>query len=571
MAHDIVIRSGTIVDGALNEAYTGDLAISGDTITDMGSVSGKGTREINADGALVTPGFIDLHTHMDAQIGWDAQLTPASWHGITSVLMGNCGVTFAPVRSKDRDLLAGMMESVEDIPRQAIMDGLPWNWNSFGEYLDAIEALDPALNVAALAGHAATRFYVMGERAVEEKATPEEVKQIALLAGQSVREGAVGFSINRLKAHRLPDGRCIPGTLAPVEELVAIAKEVGEAGGILQSVIEMHPVAKEMDIIRRQLEAAGTHMLFSAPWLAGEDGRNAYQPAVDAMRAAGLEITGTTQPRSAGFLSGLSTDILYGRRFKGEAWRLLRNTAVPERLRMIKDNAFRRRLIEEAKQMQIADNIGQTLSSSRYALPGKKTFWIGTGERPVYTQPDNQSLIDLASSAGEHPVETWLRLQIESDGLGLFHVRFVNEDLSVLPDYLNCDWIVPGVGDAGAHVSLVMDAGWTSFFLSHWHRDMGVFSIEEAIHMLTAKQNRVLRMPDRGTLAVGNKADINVLDISRVEERQPRRVYDFPGGAPRLIQRGVGYLNTFVNGKIVLENDELNGNSGGRIIRNQST
>ena len=571
MAHDIVIRSGTIVDGALNEAYTGDLAISGDTITDMGSVSGKGTREINADGALVTPGFIDLHTHMDAQIGWDAQLTPASWHGITSVLMGNCGVTFAPVRSKDRDLLAGMMESVEDIPRQAIMDGLPWNWNSFGEYLDAIEALDPALNVAALAGHAATRFYVMGERAVEEKATPEEVKQIAQLAGQSVREGAVGFSINRLKAHRLPDGRCIPGTLAPVEELVAIAKEVGEAGGILQSVIEMHPVAKEMDIIRRQLEAAGTHMLFSAPWLAGEDGRNAYQPAVDAMRAAGLEITGTTQPRSAGFLSGLSTDILYGRRFKGEAWRLLRSTPVPERLRMIKDDAFRQRLIQEAKQMQIADNIGQTLSSSRYALPGKKTFWIGTEERPVYTQPDDQSLIDLASSAGEHPAETWLRLQIESDGLGLFHVRFVNEDLSVLPDYLNCDWIVPGVGDAGAHVSLVMDAGWTSFFLSHWHRDMGVFSIEEAIHMLTAKQNRVLRMPDRGTLAVGNKADINVLDISRVEERQPRRVYDFPGGAPRLIQRGVGYLNTFVNGKIVLENDELNGNSGGRIIRNQST
>ena len=569
MAHDIVIRGGTIVDGALNQSYTGDLAITGDTITDLGVVTGQTKHEINADGALVTPGFIDLHTHMDAQIGWDAQLTPASWHGITSVLMGNCGVTFAPVRSADKSLLAGMMESVEDIPQQAILEGLPWNWNSFGEYLDAIETLNPALNVAALAGHAATRFYVMGERAVEEEASPEELKQIARLAGQSVKEGAVGFSINRLKAHRLPDGRCIPGTLAPVEELVSIAKEVGKAGGILQSVIEMHPVEKEMDIIRQQLEAAGTHMLFSAPWLGGENGINAYQPAIDAMRADGLEITGTTQPRSAGFLSGLSTDILFGRRFKGEAWRQLRNTDVPARLGMIQDTAFRQRLIQEGKQVQMADHIGQTLASSRYALPGRKTFWIGTADRPIYTQPDEQCLAELAAAEGEHPVETWLRLQLQSDGLGLFHVRFVNEDLSVLPDYLNCDWIVPGVGDAGAHVSLVMDAGWTSFFLSHWHRDTGVFSIEQAVHMLTAKQNRVLQMPDRGTLAVGNKADVNVLDIARVEERQPRRVYDFPGGAPRLIQRGVGYLSTLVNGQIILENDELTGTRSGTLIRNR--
>jgi N-acyl-D-aspartate/D-glutamate deacylase len=569
MAHDIVIRGGTIVDGALNQAYTGDLAITGDTITDLGVVAGQAKHEINADGALVTPGFIDLHTHMDAQIGWDAQLTPASWHGITSVLMGNCGVTFAPVRSADKSLLAGMMESVEDIPQQAILEGLPWNWNSFGEYLDAIEALNPALNVAALAGHAATRFYVMGERAVEEEASPEELKQIARLAGQSVKEGAVGFSINRLKAHRLPDGRCIPGTLAPVEELVSRAKEVGKAGGIRQSVIEMHPVEKEMEIIRQQLEAAGTHMLFSAPWLGGENGINAYQPAIDAMRADGLEITGTTQPRSAGFLSGLSTDILFGRRFKGEAWRQLRNTDVPARLGMIQDTAFRQRLIEEGKQVQMADHIGQTLGSSRYALPGRKTFWMGTSDRPIYTQPDEQCLTELAAAEGEHPVETWLRLQLQSDGLGLFHVRFVNEDLSVLPDYLNCDWIVPGVGDAGAHVSLVMDAGWTSFFLSHWHRDTGIFSIEQAIHMLTAKQNRVLQMPDRGTLAVGYKADVNVLDIARVEERQPRRVYDFPGGAPRLIQRGVGYLSTLVNGQIILENDELTGARGGTLIRNR--
>ena len=569
MIHDIIIRGGRIVDGLLNPERYGDIAIDGDTITGLGRINGQGRREINAEGAVVAPGFIDLHTHLDAQIGWDPQLTPPSWHGITTVLTGNCGVTFAPVRPDDKELLASMMESVEDIPRDAIMRGLSWDWNSFGEYLDSIERQEPALNVAALVGHAATRFYVMGDRAIDETPTPKEIKEIAALAGRSIREGAVGFSINRLKAHRLPDGRPIPGTFAPEEELVAIAQEVGKAGGFLQSVIEAQPLEEEMRVMRRQLEAAGTHMLFSAPWLPGSAGDSAYQPAIDAMQAEGLQVTGTTQPRAAGFLSGLSTNILFGMRFKGEAWRKLRGTEVSNRLVLIQDVAFRERLVEEAKAMDIADHVGQMMGSSKFALPCKKTFWMGTEARPDYTQAPEASLAGLAANAGEHPVETWLRLQLTSNGQGLFHVRFVNEDLRVLPKFLGSDWVVPGVGDAGAHVSLIMDAGWTSFFISHWYRDQAIFSLEETIHMLSAKQNRVLNLVDRGALEVGRKADINVIDINSVEERQPKRVYDFPGGAPRLIQRGVGYQNTLVNGKVILENDELTEDRGGYILRNQ--
>lgn len=571
LAHDIIIRGGRVVDGLLNPSYIGDLAIDGDTITEIGRVEGPSHREIDARGAVVTPGFIDLHTHLDAQVAWDPHLTPACWHGVTTVLTGNCGVTFAPVRAKDEELLAGMMESVEDIPLHSIMAGLPWDWSSFGEYLDSVERQVPGLNVAALVGHAAIRFYVMGERAVDQVPTVKDIEAMAALAGQSVREGAVGFSINRLKAHRLPDGRPIPGTFAPEEELVAIARQVGLAGGFLQSVIEAHPLDEEMNLMRAQLKAAGTHMLFSAPWLPGNNGASAYQPAIDSMRAEGLDVTGTTQPRAAGFLSGLSTNILFGMRFKGEAWRKLRNTAVEERLDLLKDAEFRKRLIIEAKKLQPAEHVGQMMSSSKYALPSKKTYWMGTAERPDYAQSADQSLAGLASLAGEHPVETWLRLQLESDGQGLFHVRFVNEDLRVLPDFMGEDWVVPGVGDAGAHVSLIMDAGWTSFFISHWFRDQGAFSLEQTIHMLSAKQNRVLQRPDRGALKIGAKADINVLDIDSIEERQPRRVYDFPGDAPRLIQRGVGYKATLVNGQVMLEHDELTGIKAGTVLRSQSS
>lgn len=569
MSHDLIIRNGNIVDGLGGAPVIGDIAIDRNRIVAIGSVSGKGRRELDAEGLVVTPGFVDLHTHFDAQVGWDPQLTPASWHGVTTALMGNCGVTFAPVRDADKETLAIMMESVEDIPRHAIMTGLSWNWNSYGEYLDSIEKLSPAINLAGMVGHAAARFYVMGERAVDENPTGSEIDAMASLIGDSVREGAVGFSTNRLRAHVMPDGRPIPGTFATDEELVAISAAVGREGGILQSVIEGGAkLEAELQLIKKQLTAARTRLLFSAPWEPGQDGKSAYQPAINDMQSHGLDVMGTTQPRAAAFLSGLKSNVLYGMRHKGQAWRDLRGLDFEGRLAAVRDSNMRARLIEEAKIMEGAQSIGQTMSSSRFSIPPAASFWMGNEDRPNYTGGSEMSLETLAAQANEHPAETWIRLMVESNGQGLFMVRFVNQDLEVLPDFLRSDWIVPGVGDAGAHVSVIMDSGWTSFLLSYWHRDRSEFTLEEAVHYLTAKQARVIGLNDRGSLEVGKFADINVIDIDRLSERQPMRVHDFPGGAPRFIQRAVGYRATVVNGQVILENDELTGVVGGSVLRN---
>jgi N-acyl-D-amino-acid deacylase len=257
MTHDIVIRGGRIVDGTGRAAFSADVAVSDGKIAAIGKVAEKGKREIAADGLTVTPGFVDIHTHLDAQIGWDPNCTPVSWHGVTTALLGNCGVTFAPVRPHDKELLAGMMETVEDIPRHAILSGLPWSWEDYGGYLDAIEKLQPGINIAGLVGHSAVRFYVMGERAVEEQATDAERAEMAAVVGRSIDKGAVGFSTNRFAPHKLPDGRSIPGTFADPAELVEIARVVGPRGALMQAV------GADNAVLRTIADAADGRLLFS--------------------------------------------------------------------------------------------------------------------------------------------------------------------------------------------------------------------------------------------------------------------------------------------------------------------
>jgi len=557
MSCDLVIRDGLIVDGTGSEPFYGDIAIQNETIAEIGKASGKAKQEIDAEGALVTPGFIDLHTHFDAQAGWDPALTPISWHGVTTALIGNCGVTFAPCKPKDQKFLANMMESIEDIPEQAILNGLSWKWESYGEYLDEIEKLNPAINLAGLVGHCASRTYVMGERAVDEDPNKEEIEQIAQLVGQSIKEGAVGFSSNRLPGHVLPDGRAIPGTFAKREELEAISKAVGDNNGLLQYVLNYSELDDEVSLIGEQGLLANAPVLFSAVFISGDaEHYSAYDSNISRMRDRGLDITGLTLPRSFGSLSSLENDVLPDR--KSPAWRKLADMDFSERLRSLEDSAFRAQLTEEIKE------------NKDFTNNARRWFWLGDQERPLYTQERNQSLEHMAREFDEHPGETWIRLMVETKGKTKFHARFGNFNISQLADFIRNDWVIPGLGDAGAHVSQIIDSGWPTFFLSHWCRDTEEFSIAQAIQKMTSAPARTLGLSDRGTLSKGARADINVIELDNLNEKQPQLVHDFPGGAPRFIQKASGYRATVCNGSTILLNDELTGESGGQIIRSRS-
>ena len=548
--HDLVIRNGTLVDGLGNSPVEGDIAIDGNAITQVGSVSESGTEEFDAKDKLVTPGFVDLHTHLDAQIGWDRKLTSITWHGVTTALLGNCGVTFAPCKSEDREFLAGMMETVEDIPKYAILTGLPWDWESYGGYLDSIENLGPMINVTGLVGHSATRFYVMGERAIEEQATPDEIEQIAAVAGESVKQGAVGFSVNRHPGHTLPDRRPIPGTFASREELLAISRAVGKHGGLMQTGPHFGDLENEMDLLAE--EARSGRVLFSAI----SEHAALLDEKVSAMRAKGLDVTAVTVPRSGGGVNGLVNNSFW----RTPTWNELRKIkGLDARVGAIRDPEFRARLIDEIKNHPKQDEI---------IRPLKRMYPMGDDLRPKYTHSRYESIVDMAYEAKEHPVETWLRIMLESNGRALFHARGFNVNLEHLEHMITTDWAMPGLGDAGAHVSQMIDSGWSTFVLSHWYRDTGVYSAEEAVRRIASEPARVLGLADRGTLEVGKRADINVVDIDRLGERMPELVNDFPGGAPRFIQKAAGYELTVCNGQIILRDDEHTGAYAGEVLRN---
>ncbi|HIF91902.1 MAG TPA: amidohydrolase [Myxococcales bacterium] len=553
MAHDLVIRGGLLVDGIGGEPTPGDLAVDGDKITAVGEVANEGRREIDARGHLVTPGFVDIHTHLDAQVSWDPLLTPISWHGVTSALIGNCGVTFAPVRPGDSKLLAGMMETVEDIPRELILDQMSWKWEGYGSYLDSLEALNPAINLGGLVGHCAVRFYVMGERAVDGQPSDAEAGAMADVVGQAIADGAIGFSTSRIRGHVMPDGRDVPGTHAKPEELLRIAEAVvANGGGLMQNVLNLSgDFDGEMALIRKLAEATGDRVLFSLTGGRGDASGDRLNGLIDEMGEGGLDVNAVAIPRGSGFIMGLCNILPW----RGVAWRKLKKMDFTARLKALDDVGFCQELIDDAKakpaNFQLTD-----------------LFPLGV-DKPVYDFEPDDSLAAVADRRDEHPAETFLRMSRESRGRALFTFRMFNPNTRALADLISGEHVFPGLGDAGAHVGQIMDSGWCSYVLSHWTRDKGLFSVGEAVRRMTSAPARIMGVGDRGRLVVGLRADLNVIDFEKVAERMPEFVYDFPGGHGRFIQRADGYRATICNGEVILENDEHTGARGGRILRNQ--
>jgi len=436
------------------------------------------------------------------------------------------------------------MESVEDIPRQLILSGLPWSWEDYGGYLDAIERLHPGINVAGMVGHCAVRFYVMGERAVEEQATEAERRRMAEIVGESIDRGAVGFSTNRYAPHKLPDGRSIPGTYADPIELVEIARQVAPRDALLQAV------GADLELLKAIADAGKSRILFS--FGAGEEDNSGVRRREFLDRfCSHRDVTAITQVRGSGFMFGLQANLPIA----GATWHELRARSFRERFAAINDPEFSAKLLEEAHREH------STLVDMSHV------FYLGAGASPDYTTAPENNLRAMAAAAGEHWSDTFLRLTRETGGRALFNFRIFNRNLKALGDLFKSEHCFPSLGDAGAHVSQIMDAGWPSFVLSYWVRESGLYSIAEAIRRLTSGPARVIGFKDRGTLKAGMRADVNVFDADKVAERQPELVNDFPGGAPRFIQRSIGYKATIVNGKVSVRDGELTGVHAGQVLR----
>jgi N-acyl-D-aspartate/D-glutamate deacylase len=545
MEHDVIIKNGNIIDGTGSAAYSGDISIKDGVITEIGEINGDAAEIIDAEGMTVSPGFIDIHTHLDAQIGWDPEMTPICWHGVTTALIGNCGLTFAPCKPDDVELLAGMMETVEDIPKQAILSGLPWNWEHYGQYLDTLEELKPSLNVAGLVGHSAVRYYVMGDRSFDEQATDAEKQQMVDIVEKAMKDGAVGFSSNRYEPHKAPDGRAIPGTYAESSELLEIAKVVGPRDGLFQLVGADHEIMKAV------AGTESTRVLFSHG-CSGEEGSGTKAATqLDELNLEGRNITGISHTRGSGYMFGLQSGIP----ISGLTWDELRAKDVEGRLEAIHDETFCKALVAEAREPKSC------------GIPLQKVHFLGLEDTPDHNS--TQNLIELSKAAGEHWSETFLRLSRDSQGRGLFNWRMFGGNLKENGDLFASEHLIPGLGDVGAHVSQIMDAGWASFMLSHYVREAGVFTLPQAIKRMSADPAAVVGLTDRGILKAGMKADINVFNPAEVTELQAVLVHDFPGDAPRYIQKARGFKATLVNGQINVLDGETTGVRAGHVLRHQ--
>jgi len=562
MGHDLVIRGGTVVDGTGGPAVRADVAIDGDRIVAVGDVDASGAAEvIEADGRLVTPGFVDLHSHLDAQIGWDPLMSSSCWHGVTSVVMGNCGMTFAPLRPGQAETLANMMESVEDIPASAILQGLDWNWETYGQYLDAVDAMPKGINSAGYVGDVAVRTYVCGEAACDEDfvASPEQLAEMARLVEEGLRAGAVGYSISRSLTHRVPDGRWVPGTWSDPEEFFTIAEPLGRLGkGVLDCAPRYNEtdgstsrVDEEMAWIAELSRRTGRPFTFNLAQM--QSLGDHYRRVVDLSTQAnetGAQLRPQTTPRSIGILFSLAANTLVDNL---PSFAPLKQLDAAGRLAAIRDPEVRERLVAEAAT-QPGDAYG-------------RMFLMEPDAGAVYRYGPDDSIAAQAAAHGMSPIAWYLDVLDRTDGAAVANWPVLNQDFDAIEELMTSPVTVMGLADAGAHATQIMDASQPTFFLSHWVRDRGLFGIEEGIRRVTSDTASLIGLTDRGVVRVGAFADLNVVDLDGLRLPLPEIAHDFPGGSPRFVQRAEGIDHTVVNGRHFLDHGEHTGALAGRLLR----
>ncbi|OXE37576.1 MAG: amidohydrolase [Phenylobacterium zucineum] len=563
---DMVIRNGSVLDGSGGPAFVADIAVKNGLIAQIGRVSGRGREELDAAGRLVTPGFVDIHTHYDGQATWGSQMTPSAWHGVTTVVMGNCGVGFAPCRPNDRDRLIRLMEGVEDIPFPVLAEGLPWDWESFPDYLDALDRRAFDVDIGTQLPHAALRVYVMGERGADrEPATTADIAAMAALAQTAVEAGALGFSTSRTLNHRTSDGQPTPTLTAAEAELTGIARGLAAAGkGVLQVVSDFTDPQAEFAMLRRMVEQSGRPLSFSL--VQSPRGPNAWRTLLEALSeatAAGLPIKAQVCGRPVGVLLGF--ELTLNPFSHTEAYKAIARQPFAERLARLQDPTFQAALLDQA-----------TPAGGHAIAAGLTRNWSTMflmGDRPDYEQTPDQTLAALAQARGITPDQLALDHMLSKGGRGMLYLPFLNyADGSLDPSHamLTHKDTIPGLSDGGAHVGMICDGSFPTSNLTHWTRDRtrgAKISLETMIRMQTRDTAEAVGLFDRGRIAPGYRADLNIIDYEALTLDAPAVAYDLPAGGRRLVQHARGYTATLLAGVVTYQQGEPTGALPGRLVR----
>lgn len=561
---DLVIRGGTIFDGLGGESFVADVAIDQGRIIEVGTVASTGREEIDAKGLLITPGWVDLHTHYDGQVTWDQRMTPSSIHGATTVIMGNCGVGFAPVRPADHDTLIRLMEGVEDIPGAALHEGLSWKWESFADYMDAIETLPHDIDVAVQVPHGALRVYVMGQRGAERApATDAEIAEMGALVREAIKAGAIGFSTTRTMVHRTIDGDLTPTVGAARAELVAIAEGLRDANaGVLQFVSDFSDIDNEFELLCDLTEISGRPLTFSM--VQADVVPNQWRDLMDRLDAAaarGINIKAQVAGRPVGLMLGLQGSVHPF--ITRPSYQTIADLPLAERVKAMLDPAFKAKLLSEAPEK------GHPFINS---LAGAFNKMFDLGNPPNYEPDPKDSVAAQAKKTGQNPDEIVYDLLTANGGTGFLFFPLHNYfefNLDNVLTMLKSPNTLYGLSDGGAHVGAICDVSMPTFMLTHWCRDRKGEQLDLAsvIKAQTHDTAQAVGLYDRGVIKPGFKADINVIDFDRLQVRSPHMVYDLPSNARRLMQEADGYVATIMSGKVIYRNGEPTGELPGTLVR----